>query len=150
MALFRFRLQSLLRWRERQAEMAESELHLLIARRDRISSRIHELQQARHEAECGVRDSAEVSAPELAALSTFRRRCVQLEEEQRKSLMECEEEIVQQRRRAVEARRKTRLLERLKERRREEWRLEMDREQERLSSEMQLIRHVRESHQRDL
>jgi|YNPBryunderm2012_1023409.scaffolds.fasta_scaffold01808_3 flagellar FliJ protein len=140
MKRFVFGLESVLRWRRSLFEQQQSRLRALVAERDAIRLRLRELEEWRRRAERAVVDAPAVTGGELAALESYRRRLHAERARKQQELADCEARIEAQRQRVVEARRRVRLLERLKERRYAEWEAEALRELETLAAESYLAR----------
>ncbi|HWQ56915.1 MAG TPA: hypothetical protein VN442_24720 [Bryobacteraceae bacterium] len=140
MTRFRFRLESVLGWRRAQLEAEEFRLQPLLEACARVEQEIAAIEQARSVAEREVRASGAVAAPELWALSAYRDaargRAVSLAVRRR----ECGAEVERQRERIAAARRRCRLLERLRERRLEEWEYQQARELDTFASDAYLAR----------
>jgi hypothetical protein len=145
MTAFHFRLDKVLSWRQRQLELAETDFRReagALAELDRVSA---ELEADGIRAEVEVRDWRPLEGRDLAALSGFRvyleRRANQLaaqRAEQSRKLAEREQVM-------LEARRRCRLLERLRERRLAEWKAASAAELEQTASESHLARIARQS-----
>jgi flagellar export protein FliJ len=135
MTRFQFRLQKVLEWREKQLELEDIRFKRQIAELASLDRARAELQSAGLQAEKQVRASAMVSGRDLSALAGYRR-YVQTHgrklEEQR---AEAQKQLEARQNAMLEARRRCRLLERLKERRLSEWQLACDRELDQLASE---------------
>ena len=130
MRAFRFRLDRVLDWRRTQLDLEEGrlkQLHAAVAALDRQRA---ELESAGAAARRDVSTREAVEGFDLHLLEAFRAavrsQCERLQQERRKR----EAEIARQQQKLLEARRRLRLLENLRERRRAEWRYEMDREEE--------------------
>ena len=144
MTAFHFRLDKVLAWRERQLELAEVDFRreaAALAELDRVSA---ELEAGGIRTEVEVRDWRPLEGRDLAALSSFRvyleRRARELSAQrlqQARKLAACEQAM-------LVARRRARLLERLRERRLAEWKVAAASEVEQLASESHLARLVRE------
>ena len=91
-------------------------------------------------AEQTVRESSAVEAGDLWALAAYRQRLIAERQALDQRRTACEREVAAQRQKVLEAQRQCRLLEKLEERRRTEWRLEADRELESLAAESHLAR----------
>jgi len=140
MKRFVFGLESVLRWRRSLFEQEQNRLRALVAERDAIGLRLRELEQLRQRAERALLEAPAVTGGELAALESYRRRLSAERARRQEELAGCERRIQAQRERVVEARRRVRLLERLKERRYAEWEAEANRELEALAAESYLAR----------
>ena len=128
MKAFRFRLDRVLDWRRTEMDLEESrlkQLHAAIASLDRERA---ELEAERDEASRAVLARKAIDGTELHALSAYREAVkehfVRLAQRRR----EREAELAAQQQKLLEARRRLRLLENLKERRRVEWNYEAERQ----------------------
>lgn len=140
MKRFVFRLESVLRWRRSQFEHEQNRLRELAAERDRIRLRLRELDEDRRRQEHELLASGVLSGAELSALDAWRQRQRAERERCEQALGEAERRVAEQRERLLAARRRLRLLEKLKERRYAEWQAEADREMEALAAECHLAR----------
>lgn len=143
MQRFHFRLASVLELRALQLDVEESRLQALFAERQRGEEELARLGEQRREAERLLAcDSVEGEA--LAALDSHRYGLERAAGRLRAAAAERERRIAAQQASVLEAGRRVRLLERLKERRLAEWRFESDRELEALASETFLAKRARE------
>jgi flagellar export protein FliJ len=143
MTCFHFRLQKVLEWRQKQLELEEVRLKQQAATVSNLDQASVELQSTGLKAELQVRSYPSVSGYDLAALAGFRqyvqvrsRDLAARRDEAQKSL-EAQQNVM------LEARRRCRLLERLKERRMSEWQAACDRELDELASDSFLAGWVR-------
>ena len=143
MTSFRFPLERVLAWRRTQLEMAEM---LLRRKRDAVA----EVDRARAEiqaeavrAELQVRSQGRLEGRDLAALAEFRSHVGRVEGRLAARRAEAGREAEALQSAMLEARRRCRLLERLRERRLEQWTEARDREIEELASESFLARWTR-------
>jgi len=143
MTRFHFRLQKVLEWREKQLEVEDIRLKQQIARVAGLDQARAEIESAGLQAETELRSLAAVSGQELAALAGFRQfvksRAIQIAAQRAEALKQLEA----QQNAVLEARRRCRLMERLKERRLAEWQAACDRELDALASESFLANWVR-------
>jgi len=86
-------------------------------------------------AETDVRSQTVVAGSELAALSRFRLRVRAREAEIARQRIECARKLAEQQKVMLEAQRRVKLLERLEERRRAEWKAAHDRELDEIAAE---------------
>ena len=128
MKAFHFRLDRVLDWRRTELDLEESrlkQLHAAIALLDRERAA---LEAARDAAVRAVVSQDAVDGAELQALSSYRA-AVRLQSARLvQKRREREAELVRQQQKLLEARRRMRLLENLKDRRRVEWNYEMERQ----------------------
>ncbi len=145
MQSFRFRLERVLAWRKTQLEIEESRLKQLTAELAQLERAREDLELARAAARKTLDLCATVDGSELETLARHLRclreaeRTLAARRQQQACRIAGQQEVV------VEARRRLRLLERLRARRYNEWRAEADREMEAFSTEMFLARWNRDS-----
>jgi flagellar biosynthesis chaperone FliJ len=117
-----------------------SRLRAILAERVRLDGAIAEVQSARLEAERNIRAAGTVTGAELAALGRWRdaarARTAALVREREG----CERKLAAQRDRIAAARQRCRLLERLRDRRLDEWNRENQRQMDEFASEAYLAR----------
>ncbi|HVN04280.1 MAG TPA: hypothetical protein VMT86_07665 [Bryobacteraceae bacterium] len=145
MKAFAFSLGHVLDWRRTQLEMEENNLRRLVAMREELVLALVRLEMVQSRAEQSVREAASVPAGDLWALAGYRRRLIgeRAALEQRRKV--CEQQIAAQRQKVLEAQRQCRLLEKIEERRRAEWRQAAGRELETLAAESFLTRWNRQA-----
>jgi len=143
MKRFEFPLERVRRWRSEQASLEElklqqlrSELARLVTVRRQMEAEI--VLSARQVLAKPVMDPLELTSLESYRLH-LRRRLQGLEQFVRK----CEERIVEQRKRVIEARRQFELLDRLYHKAWQEWRAAANKEQEELAAELFLAKSAR-------
>ena len=144
MTPFRFPLEKILHWRRVQLELEENELQrqaAALAELDRVRA---ELEAAAIRTELQVREWSPLSGRDLAALSGFRLHVQHEERALAARRAERQKQLDAQQQAMLEARRRCRLLERLRERRLAEWRLASDRELEQFAGECYLAGVVRQ------
>jgi len=135
MSGFRFSLEKALDLRRLQLELEESRFQQQAAALRELDRRREDMRLSRANAEAQVRAGGWAQGLDLAALGAFRLH-VQAKEKQLAQLRVEDEKKVEERRNAMlEARRRCRLLERLKERRKGEWDTAFNRELEAVAAE---------------
>jgi len=140
MTSFRFRLEKVLEWRKTRLELEEARYRQQAAalaafdraRAEMVAEGVHTESEARSWNPLTDRD--------LAALAEFRRDLRARETSLGARRAECARQLTALENAMLEARRRYRLLERLKERGLEAWKAERDRELEQLASESFLAR----------
>lgn len=142
MNAFRFPLERVLEWRRGELELAELKLQQLTVAVAAVDKALAELETAGIQAEILVRDWSPVCGRDLTALGSFRLQVRKKNQDLAARRAECAGHLAAGRSAMLEARRRFRLLERLKERRWEAWRLARDKELEELASESYLARWV--------
>jgi len=127
---FRFRLDRVLDWRRTQLDLEETRLRQLHAAVAELDRRRSDLAAAGEEARRSLAIRSSADAFELHAFEAFRAavklQCRRLAEKRR----EREAEIANQQQKLLEARRRCRLLENLRDRRLSEWKYETQRQEE--------------------
>jgi len=140
MNAFRFPLEKALDWRRSELELAELRFQQLTAAVAAVDKARAELETAGIRAEILVRDWSPVCGSDLAALGSFRLHVRKKNAELAARRTECAGRLAAGRSVLLESRRRFRLLERLRERRFEDWRKSRDKELEDLASESYLAR----------
>jgi flagellar FliJ protein len=143
MRRFRFRLETVLRWRGVELELEKSRIEKLFAERRGLEMQLLEVEDSLRNA-ARLLEARTLGAEDLAAFERYRRHLEREAESIAARRADCGKRIAAQQQRVVEAERRIRLLERLRERRLAEWTLESNRELEALASETFLSKWVRE------
>jgi len=143
MNAFRFPLDKVLDWRRQQLKLEEAQFRRHLRALAEIDRRRAEIEAAGAAAEEKVRGWDPLFGRELHALGVFRLHTKQQELDLARPRAECQQAIAGQQKKMLEARRRVRLLERMKERRLAEWHAAADRELEQLASESYLAGWVR-------
>lgn len=140
MSAFRFSLERVLEWRRAQLAIEESRFRERQASLAALDAERAALEASGIEAEMEVRARHPLSGDDLAALGAFRlglrtrRQQIAVRRVRSVAALEAQSKAM------LEARRRCRLLERLRERREAEWRLADDRALEELAGESYLAR----------
>jgi flagellar export protein FliJ len=137
---FTFRLEKVLRWRQTQLELEQFALSRLTAECARWDAALKKLEDGRRAAENSAHSSGPVRGGYLAALATYQKHIQHEKQLCTERRHECERKMEQQRARLLKARREFRLLEKLRQLRRAEWEIAVDREFEALAAEAYLAR----------
>lgn len=140
MTSFRFPLQKVLDWRRTQLELEEIEYRRQLGALAELDRQRRELEAAGDAAERQVRAWNPLGGDDVAALGAFRVHVKQKELDMVTPRVERQKQVDRQQGLMLEARRRLRLLERLKERRLEEWRYARDKELEESASESYLAK----------
>lgn len=138
MRAFKFSFETILRVRTRELELEQMKLTQLYAELRRIDTQLTRLEQAGPSACRALGD--ETVGTELLHLQRFRESLAVSRKQLLKDKAGCEFRLGQQQRKVVEADRRKRLLERLKERRQSEWQADLDKEWEHLAADTYLAR----------
>jgi hypothetical protein len=140
MKSFQFPLEKALEWRRVQLELEEARHQQQVADLAALDRRRAEVEASGIHAEIQVREWNPVAAGDLTALGNFRLRVKSQETEIARLRVESAKKLGEQQKVMLEARRRCRLLERLKERRLAEWTKERDRELDESAAESYLAR----------
>ena len=138
MKTFHFPLERVLDWRRTQLEIEEARFRQAATTLAAVDHARAELAAGLVRAECEVRRAQAVSGIDLAALSAYRARARHESARLEGKRTECARALADRQAAMLEARRRLRLLERLKERRVAEWKAARDREVEETASESYL------------
>ena len=141
MTKFQFRLAAALRLREVELRMERDKLNQLLADRARLERSLASVAEERAEAHAFVRRREGAESGDLRALSAFLLGSNARAAALRGSIDRLEGTIAGQRARVLRADRNERLLVKLKEKKLAEWRIEAERELERLAQESWLATH---------
>jgi hypothetical protein len=140
MRSFHFRLESVLGWRRTELAAEEARLGPLVMERNRLEAARIEVAAARDGTRRELLAATHLEGRDLAAHSAFRARLAKEQEALAQQSAECRDRMAKQLSRIIEAQRKVRLLEKLRERRSQEWHALWDREVENFASESYLAR----------
>jgi len=143
MKSFEFPLEKVLDLRRKQLKTEETQFRQRLRELADIDRRRAEYEAAGAAAEQQVRGWNPLFGRELHALGSFRLHTKQQELDLAQPRAECQQRVAAQQKAMLEARRRVRLLERIRERRMAEWQAECDREIEQLASESYLSGWVR-------
>jgi len=137
---FQFPLQKALEWRHTQLELEEVRYKQQIAGLAALDRQRAEVEASGIRAEIQVREWNPIASSDLAALGNFRLFVKARESAIDQQRFQAAQKVAEQQRRMFEARRRYRLLERLRERRLEEWTAARDHELEEIAGESYLAR----------
>jgi flagellar biosynthesis chaperone FliJ len=140
MQRFHFRLDRVLAWRGTQLEMEQYQMKRLSAVLEQMECDRALLLVERTRAERAVLGGGSIDGADLAAHAAFLVRLGNQERELDRRRQQQEQRLAEQHQHLMEARRRVRLLERLKTRRLAEWELELGRELEQFAAEAHLAR----------
>lgn len=132
---FRFRLERVLSWRETQLRLAEVKAEQLKGSLRATETALATLLAARVAAQATVGRASVVSGAELGALERLRVWTVREELRLKARILELQQSIEAQNRCVATVRRGVKLVERLKERKHEAWKMEADHEIDELAGE---------------
>jgi flagellar export protein FliJ len=137
---FQFSLDRILSWRRKEFEAEESRLAALLAERKKLEDARLEMLASWERAGKELLGSAFVDGGDLAALGGYRVRLEREIEANERQRRDAGGRIASQRARVVEAHRRVRLLEKLRHRQLEQWRVAWNREMENFAGEAFLAR----------
>jgi hypothetical protein len=147
MNTFRFPLQKALEWRRTQLQLAEAQVQQQLGALARLDQARVELEAVGKRTEVEVRGFQPLAGGDLRALGSFRLLVKAQERDLAGQRVSCQKELAIRQAAMVEARRRCRLLERLKERRLAEWQSAADRELEALATDSYLAQRNRRASQ---
>jgi hypothetical protein len=137
---FRFPLEKALDWRRIQLELEEVRYKQQVGAVAGLDRQRAEVEASGILAEIQVREWRSIAAGDLTALGNFRLHVKARESAIGRQRFEAAQKLAEQQKLMLEARRRCRLLERLKERRLAEWTAERDHEVEEIAAESYLAR----------
>lgn len=140
MKAFKFTLEKALDWRRTQLELEEIRYKQQLSAVAALDRERAEVEASGIRAESQVREWNPVGSGDLAALGNYRLYVRSKESEIARRCGEAAQKVAEQQKLMLDARRRFRLLERLKARRFEEWTAERDHELEEIAAESFLAR----------
>lgn len=141
---FRFNLDRVLEFQAAQLRAEEVKLQILNEEAATLRRTSESLDQSRASEEDKVRNATVLNGSDLQSLELYRRQIQIQKQRLRDRLADVAKRLEAQREQLLKVRRKHRLLEKLKERRLQEWTIESSKELEQIASESHLARFVRE------
>ncbi|HLH15712.1 MAG TPA: hypothetical protein VKX45_00755 [Bryobacteraceae bacterium] len=143
MTAFRFPLAKVLEWRRAQLQAARARFQQQAAVVAGLDAERAALETAAAQEEIAVRHAESIHGSDLSALAGFARHVRIRGAELIAARARAQSELENRENEMLEARRRVRLLERLEQRRRQEWSAAMDRELEEVAAESHLARLAR-------
>ena len=140
MKSFQFPLEKALELRRVQLELEEAKHKRQVAAVAAIDGRRAEIEASGIRAEIEVRQWSPIGSGDLAALGNYRLKVKSEESALARHRFDAAQKLAAQQKQMLEARRRCRLLERLKERRLAEWTAERDKELDEIAAESYLAR----------
>jgi flagellar export protein FliJ len=137
---FHFPLEKVLEWRRTQLELEEANFRKQMAALAELDRQAAEIEASGKRTEALVRAWNPVAGGDLEALDRFRQHVKTRELEMQVPRQDARRRLAAQQQVMLEARRRLRLLEKLKERRRAEWQAACAKELEEMASESFLAR----------
>lgn len=143
MTTFRFPLQKALDWRRTQLELAEARVEQQAAALAAVDRALADLSAMAHRTEMEVRQLPQLEGSDLSALAGFRLSVRVRGRKLTVTRADSQRELSSRQAAVLEARRRCRLLERLKERRWEEWHTASEKELDELAADSYLAQWAR-------
>jgi flagellar protein FliJ len=140
MKAFEFRLQRIADFRRQESDVAKSRLQTLLGEMQRLEEDLKSLENQHHEARGSVTGRNNLTGEDFFALASFEDYLTRRLKELSLKRSDLASKIEKQRNAVIEAERKVKLLDRLKERKFLEWRMASDRELEDLAADSHLAR----------
>ncbi len=140
MKRFQFQLTTALDWRKRRMETEQARLDELLLHEAQLHQALQEAAAQRAAAADQLLQARSIDAADLAALETYRRALDSRKRRTQAELVRTGEALARQRQVLIAAMRDYRLMEKLKDRRLEEWRKQLDREMENEATELYLAK----------
>jgi hypothetical protein len=146
MRSFRFRLERVLSWRGTQLSLAEAKAEVLIGSLRTTDEAMADVVAGRASAQALLGRASTLTGGDLGVLEASRIWAVREEKKLAARRMELQQSIEVQNRCVAEARRGVKLVERLKERKHENWKTEADHEIDELAAESAIAQWRRLNH----
>ncbi len=135
MKKFEFRLGALLRLRDTQLALEKNKLQLMFAERQKLENNLNSIGQERVESEKWIQGMSAPNSADLRSLSAFLLGSKAREATLHQALQACNQDIVAQRQRTMRAERNQKLLLNLKDKQKESWTKDFDKELESIAEE---------------
>lgn len=145
MKVFRFKLQKILEWREMQLQIAQEKLEQLQRQLEFLNQQEEKIRAFYAEAECNMLACPVLTGSELQAMAGLKQRTQQQLYKVRVRKSECAAIVADQRARTLKARQDHLVLEKLRERRHQEWMYLSERELESTAAELYLATWTRDA-----
>jgi flagellar export protein FliJ len=141
MKAFEFRLQRVADYRQQQLDLEKNRLQNLAGQMQRLEDERESLERQRKDAERNVAGRGEnLTGEDVMALASFHEYVTRRSKEIQRQKTELAAKIEKQRTVVVEAERRVKLLDRLKDRKLQEWKASSDRELDDLAADSHLAR----------
>jgi flagellar FliJ protein len=140
MKAFEFRLERVAEYRREQADLARNELQRMTSIMDRLAAERDAVQQQAVEMRTSTMGRADLNGQDLMALSSYEDHAARIVRQIDVKKTELAKHIDKQRSAVREAERNVKLLDRLRDRKFQEWRAESDRELDALAADSHLAR----------
>ena len=149
MKAFRFPLERVLQWRGMQCELEEATSTRLGIQRAALEQELVDLASARKNAAESIFRSPEILSAEFQTLATYNNWTEQQKARINQKVRQLDQQIAEQALRTAEARRKKKLLEKLREGRLQKWTVLRDSEDEQAAADSWLSRYAAERYTTD-
>ena len=138
MAQFYFSLEKVLRWRSLELAAEQAKLEQLIREQLRLQTLRADLSAEKSKLDRSLDSLPDLRGADLRAVSAYRLRLKRQADHLAELVVKCDRDISEQKKRYRAAKQRFRLLEELRSRKFEEWRLEQARQLESLATESYL------------
>lgn len=140
MKAFEFRLERIAEYRRRQAELARNELQKLIMLVEQLTAERNSLEQRAADMRASTMSRSDLTGQDLMALSAYEDRVSRTVKEIERKKVDVSGQVDKQRSVVLETERNVKLLDRLRDRKFQEWRAESDRELDALAADSHMAR----------
>jgi flagellar export protein FliJ len=140
MKAFEFRLERVAEYRRQQADLARNELQRMTSIMDRLAAERDAVEQRAFEMRTNTMSRSDLNGQDLMALSAFEDHAARTVRQIELKKTELAKQIDKQRSLVRETERNVKLLDRLRDRKFQEWRAESDRELDALAADSHLAR----------
>ena len=140
MKRFQFSLETALQWRDTQLRTEEAKLEQQFQRLHALENIISQCDTARAEEEAAVLRAPLINPQELVALDRYRSHLAAQKVRLQQGIRDIQTAIAAQQQRMVEVRRGVKLLEKLRQRQRDQWQADFDRELENEAADLYLAK----------
>ena len=140
MKSFEFRLERVAEYRRQQAELAKNELQRLNALLDRLNEERNSIEQRAADTRANTMSRPDLSGQDLTALSGYEDHVSRTVKQIEQKKLDVARQVDKQRSVVLEMERNVKLLDRLRDRKFQEWRAESDRELDALAADSHLAR----------
>jgi flagellar export protein FliJ len=140
MKAFEFRLERIAEYRREQADLVRNELQRMTSTMDRLTAERDAVERRAVEMRANTMSRADLNGQDLMALSSYEDRAARIIGQIDLKKTELTRQIDKQRSVVREAERNVKLLDRLRDRKFQEWRAESDRELDGLAADSHLAR----------
>jgi flagellar protein FliJ len=140
MKAFEFRLERIADYRRQQAELARNELQKLTMLVEQLTAERNSLEQQGVDMRASTMSRSDLTGQDLMALSAYEDRLSRTVRQIENKKADVSEQVDKQRSVVLEAERNVKLLDRLRDRKFQEWQAESDRELDALAADSHMAR----------